>query len=45
MTSELLVVRALHTSVLSENVNTAFKKRPDDRNALPVFNAIHLNLN
>jgi hypothetical protein len=37
--------RKLHTSTLSENVNTAFKKRPDDRNALPVCNAIHLNLN
>src|ERR1700751_967775 len=31
--------RKLHTSTLSENVNTAFKKCPDDRNALPVFTA------
>jgi hypothetical protein len=37
--------RKLHTSTLSENVNTAFKIRADSRNALPVFNAIHLNLN
>ena len=37
--------RKLHTSTLAENVNTAFNNRPDDRNALPVFNAIHLNLN
>lgn len=37
--------RKMHTSTLAENVNTAFKNRPDDRTALPVFNAIHLNLN
>jgi hypothetical protein len=43
--SGLLVVRELHTSALSENVNTAFKNRPDDRNALPVCNAIRFNLN
>jgi hypothetical protein len=43
--SGLPVVRELHTSALSENVNTAFKKRPDDRNALPVCNAIRFNLN
>ena len=43
--SGLLVVRELRTSALSENVNTAFKNRPDDRNALPVCNAIRFNLN
>jgi hypothetical protein len=39
------VVRALHTSVLSEDVNTAFKNRPDERDALLVCNAIRFNLN
>ena len=45
LVSELVVVRALHTSALSENLDTAFKIRADSRNALRVFNAIHLNLN
>jgi len=41
----LVVVLALHTSALSGNLDSAFKIRADSRNALPVFNAIRLNLN
>ena len=45
LVSELVVVRALHTSALSENLKTAFKIRADSRNALLVCNAIRFNLN
>ena len=45
ITSRLPVVREVHASALSENVNAAFKNRPYDRNALPVCNAIRFNLN